>query len=787
MGHIAFKEREWPLLGKLIALNGYNGTLLWQRDLKPGYMIHRNTIVATPETLFLADDRSCKLIDAATGKVRDEIVVPAGLADGPSWKWMAIENGVLYALVGEQEQIDEVLHGTRKQSGWPWSGMGKAYARKDYPWGFGRTLLAIDPATKKILWSLKEKEKIDSRAMAMAGGKIFIYSGRKFLAAIDVQSGSEHWRTTAPDVLDAIGPHKKAQNPKEGYSSNVYAKASKDVLYFAGAQRSRLAAVSAENGKLLWSHGHGNYQLVLREEGLYAMGRTETSRKFDPLTGKILADLECFRGNCTRATGTADSIFTRGYRHTGTMRYDVAGNQPRRIPAMRPACQDGVIVANGLLYWGPWMCDCNHSLVGIVGLASAGSFQFEQAASNKDRLQKQTEELAEVAEFSIGEHDWPTYRGNNRRSAQTAVSIPERLSLNWEYRPRAAVEPTAPVAAGGLTFVSGADGIVRAIGTDSGKLRWTAYTGGSVRYPPTIWRGRVYVGSGDGFVYAFEAATGRRLWRFRAAPARRKIPVYGRLTSNWPVAGGVLVEEGIAYAAAGIVSHDGTHVYALDAIGGEIKWQNNSSGNLMGEGVVSGISVQGHLLHDGEKLYMAGGNVVSPAIYDPATGDCLNALENEWQRAPRGSELFLAGGKVRVVDKTMYSPRAYIPSRYYAKYLLEASSGKTVIQGTESAMMRLELSDDNEGKPKLIWKNSRFVETAAVVLAGNAVLVAGRLKGETKEAPPENVLTALDLTDGRPLWTEALPHQPASWGLAVDREGRLLVTLLDGRVLCFGG
>ncbi|MFP6763527.1 MAG: hypothetical protein VB858_07915, partial [Planctomycetaceae bacterium] len=40
-GHLAFKEREWPMLGKLIAMDGYNGTLLWERDMEPGFMIHR--------------------------------------------------------------------------------------------------------------------------------------------------------------------------------------------------------------------------------------------------------------------------------------------------------------------------------------------------------------------------------------------------------------------------------------------------------------------------------------------------------------------------------------------------------------------------------------------------------------------------------------------------------------------------------------------------------------------------------------------------------------------------
>ena len=118
----------------------------------------------------------------------------------------------------------------------------------------------------------------------------------------------------------------------------------------------------------MWYYSHGNFQLVLRDDGLYAMGRMQTSKVFDYLSGEVLADLECYRGNCTRATGTVDSIFTRGYRHTGTMRLDLSGNEARRIPLMRPACQDGVIIANGQLYWGPWMCGCQLSLYGNIGL-----------------------------------------------------------------------------------------------------------------------------------------------------------------------------------------------------------------------------------------------------------------------------------------------------------------------------------------------------------------------------------------------------------------------------------
>lgn len=94
-GHVAFHEREEPFLSKLVAFNGYNGTILWKRDLTPGIMVHRNTIIATPDVLYYGDDQSCKLIDTETGKVLDEIIPPIEVAGGTFWKWLGLEDGVL--------------------------------------------------------------------------------------------------------------------------------------------------------------------------------------------------------------------------------------------------------------------------------------------------------------------------------------------------------------------------------------------------------------------------------------------------------------------------------------------------------------------------------------------------------------------------------------------------------------------------------------------------------------------------------------------------------------------
>ena len=195
---------------------------------------------------------------------------------------------------------------------------------------------------------------------------------RTFLACTDAKSGKLLWKNSDSELLSAIGPHDKAQAPRLGFASTAYMKCGDEVIYFAGPQRSRLVAASAKDGSLLWQLPHGNYQLVLRDEGLYALGRTGPSRLLDPLTGEVRAHLDCLRGNCTRVTGTVDSIFGRGHDHAGTLRVRVSDNEPRRIALMRPDCHDGIIAANGLVYWGPWMCDCSLSLVGNIALAASG-------------------------------------------------------------------------------------------------------------------------------------------------------------------------------------------------------------------------------------------------------------------------------------------------------------------------------------------------------------------------------------------------------------------------------
>lgn len=754
-GHMAFTTYQNDVLQQLYATNAYNGTLLWKRALSPGFMIHRNTIVATPTALYLADDVSCKILDAATGELKGEIVPPKDVTEETVWKWMALSQGRLYALVGGEEVKASLRPGrSRAFSGWPWGNwQGYDYKAGERAWGFGRTFLAMDPEGRKVLWSRRDQELIDSRAVCMSGNRIYFYSPGKYLGCLDASDGRLVWKSSDPALLAAIGEDTRAQNPQTGFTTTPYLKCNDRFLFFAGPQRPRLVAASTADGKLLWQHeADGNFQLVLRPDALYAAGHG--SLKFDYETGKVLGEFR-ERHNCTRATGSIDSIFFRA--PAGTMRYIPDTGAEEQLAPMRPPCQDGVIVSEGLLHWGPWICGCQLSLFGDICLGPAGDFDFARQADEPRQLESYGP-AAEVKPLATAPGDWPVFRADNRRSSVTPVALPPEPRLKWRFKSDTPTMLTAPVKAGELVFVAGTDGILRAIRADNGQLAWKAYTEGAIYFPPAIWNGRAYVGSNDGYVYAFEAMTGRLLWRFRVAPLERRIPFYGAIASTWPVAGGVVVEEGVVYAAAGINHFDGTHVCALDALTGKLRWHNPASG-IIHPKLRNGISVQGNLsLVDGH-LEFPGGNVYPKASFDATSGQCLNKPWGPW-----------------AATRDLFHPRQAwdLQNNLITKMQLGPAAGAVTLENLKLSFAPAEAAE-KAGFQK--WEATIPDTCRGMMCAADAVLVASAGARTTE-------LTALGLTNGQPLWSQKLEAPPVVWGLALDGSGRLFVSLEDGSLIC---
>jgi len=795
MGHIAHHEREEPWLNTLLARNGYNGIELWRRKLPSGYLVHRSAFIATDDTFYMiADDgNGCLMLHPETGRQVGEIRIPEIPGE---WKWMAMQDDVLFVLAGDRER-KETKRAKSERTHWSWQDLSGGYYRREIPWGFGRTIAAYDMKEKKLLWAHDEKGLVDSRAMVMGDGRIYLYGPYSYVGCLDAKTGRLLWTNNNPKIRELVQEEGMGLISTPGFRTEPFSLFTPKVLCFAPQTNQHVVGVSTEDGQLLWYHRKttSNPNLLYADGRLLVgIGAKGSTLALDPLSGETIEDLEFGKRSCARLTGCPDAFFCRG-QPEGVTRYDRKTKEIIFNGAMRPSCNDGVIPANGLLYIGPWLCDCNLSLMGAMALCSAGNFQFDHEATEAERLERGEGDLSKVARFEISSKDWPVYRGNNAHSASSAARVAKKPVKRWELESPNGITPTVPTAAGGLVFLGGDDGKVRAIAADTGKTRWSFLTAGPIRVPPTIWSGRAYVGSGDGYVYCLEAATGRLLWRFRAAPVERRIMVYGRLCSNWPVNTGVLVENGIAYVGAGLIDTDGTYVYALDAATGAIKWQNNSSGHL-NEEIRKGISAHGHLAAAGGKLWMAGGNVVSPARYDLKTGDCLcTEPVTGPPRTNRGEEVavlndryMLAGGRLmfsafeNVVDPGYFaliktdSPgesteliAGKIPPAWKDKMFVYVHGRHSRIRSCDVEEVEKVFGKRKEAeaaiKKRWVANLPWVLDTVSLAVARNAIVAVCETAGVQRAAPNPVALE-------RPVLERAVAERPALTAAAPGRPLR---------------
>ena len=783
MGHIAHKANQNEMLNTLLAINAYNGTILWKRPLSAGFMLHRNTMIATHDALYLGDHESCKVIDGQTGEVRDELTIPADLTDGPVWKWMAQRDGVLYALLGNPEIKVDTQRSTRRGLGhWPW-GMWKGHDYNDprTAFGFGRTLVAIDLQTKQIRWHYRDDEFLDARAVCMNENNLYCFCPDQFLACIDVRTGSLLWKNSDQDLLQAIGSNARAQHYITGYATTCYMKCTDEYLFFAGPQRERLVVASALDGKLAWTHPTGNLQLVLREDAVWAAGPQKTKgMRFDYATGNVLDEFPARRA-CTRATGCADSIFYRA--SGGTVRVLTETNTAQHIAPMRPPCQDGVLISNGHLYWGPWMCGCQLSFYGNICLRPTESLP-EDPSSTDGSLWIVGQNPEQVEPLAAHDDDWPVYRANNARTDVVSRRLPTEVEFAWQADASNAELPTAPIAAGGLVFVADRAGAVRAI-DGSGKVTWTAFTGGPIYYPPALAHDRLYVGSADGRVYAFEARSGRLLWSHQVAPLNQWLSVYGKLISTWPVAGGVVVDDDTVYAAAGIAHYDGTYVVALDAVTGQRRAYNGSSGTLA-ETQNNGISMQGNLrIANGELQFLAGG-VYEVARYDLTTLRCLNTPKTDVTSQFRTAfyPYYPEYGKYVSLEHDLADGHHLVhDASYEGSRFTNLSLHEPLPEGTPKPRKEAARWIRRRGgePPQMVWEDKADRRFTSFVVAADQILAVGH----SEQTPEKPFLALINIKDGTDSWLHELPALAVKGGTAIDREGNIYVTLETGALLCY--
>ncbi len=248
--------------------------------------------------------------------------------------------------------------------------------------------------------------------------------------------------------------------------------------------------------------------------------------------------------------------------------------------------------------------------------------------------------------------DWPTYRHDPQRSGISTEPMKAPLSQEWVFTatygpshawgdpqskpvesqlelPRMRFDDAFHVAAVGdlVYFGSSSDTKVYALDAKTGQIRWEFFTEGPVRLAPTVWKGKVYVGSDDGKVYCLDAGDGHEVWRFSAAPGADKVLGNGKMISIWPVRTGVLVDDGIAYFGAGVFPAEGLYLYAVNAADGKLLWKNDT----YGRGGMGTVSPQGYMVASKERLFLPSSRSM-PAAFSRKDGRFLFHRNPSWRR-----------------------------------------------------------------------------------------------------------------------------------------------------------
>ncbi len=556
----------------LIARDGFNGTVLWKKPiqhwsdhlwpLKTGPTQLTRRLVGDGDRIFVASELegAVSCIDGPTGKLLREYPETKGVEE------ILHVDGVLYLLVnpGKWALTD---YAPKQQN-------DQGRVANEYEWDRQpRQLMAVEADSGKVLW---KQEAICAPITLGTDGKSVVFYDGSQVQCLDAATGRKQW---ASDNQKARKLIEYNFGPRVLIHQNV-------VLYAGGDGVER--ALDLATGKQLWegSHEKSGYRspedLIVAGGLVWNAGTTQGKQTGEftgrnPVTGEIVKQFApdvpegtyWFHHRCYIAKATEKFIIPS---RTGIEYVDIDKQHWDLNHWVRGACLYGVLPANGLTYAGPHNCACypEAKLDGMNALASGSGSPHPAPAPDEERLEHGPAWGSPLLETAADPKDWPTYRHDPARSGFSDQPLPEGLGPVWEHALPGRL--SALSIAGGMVFVSQVDAhTLHALDHATGKPLWHFTAGARIDSPPTFWKGRVYCGGKDGWIYCLRASDGALVWRFLAAPNERRHAAWEQVESVWPVHGSVLVEKGTVNAVAGrsVFLDGGMRFVRLDAVTGK--------------------------------------------------------------------------------------------------------------------------------------------------------------------------------------------------------------------------
>ena len=765
----------------LIARNAFNGLFLWKRPWKGpggGYKNSNPRIVAVGERLYVTDGDEPVSLDAATGRTLQSYPcegVPQRLIH---------TNG---CLAIESSKGLTVYDAPTAELRWRYRTKGVESIAKAPR---GRQQWRFD--TKGIISTLISHNRVFFLERCLDGDG----RGRHDeVVCLDLRTGRRRWRKS----LQEVGLLSKRRSMRLCF-------AEEKVL--ALVEENALSLLSTQDGRELWSRRTGasskwwtyhrfaghffkDGQVWMRMvDTAHALDSQESWLVLDPLTGRAKRELKS-KGNWPRSAvpgkvGCQPIFATERFivypRQATLLDFETGAKHHNKF--FRGSCVLGAVPANGLFYVVPHCCGCFPELLrGFIAVKSVPDPEKSRRVRAEGRLVKGPVFPSRRQIPPPVEDGWPTYRGDPQRSASSECRVPTDLSKVWEvqvtddspsrsqeeWRLRAGSTVTSPAVMGGKVFVARPNSHrVVALEAETGKETWRFTAGGRVDTPPTIYRGLCLFGAHDGRVYCLRSSDGKLVWRFLAAPRERRIVAYGQLESLWPVAGSVLLQNGLACFAAGRApdGDGGLFVYGIEPGTGRLIWQKNIRDGSYGLCDI--------MVGDGKSLYLLRKEI------DPKTGE-VKPVEKE--------ERFLTGGQLGLLEAT-WTRNSRILRKNIQSWRYGGVAGQILafskkgIASYTAARGRIEFHPRAAGFEGWSVRTPPPMQVEAMVLTRKSLFVAGPSDGLDRKGKG-GFLWGLSIAGGKKTAEMKLAAPPVFDGLAAA-YGRLYVSTQDGKLLCLG-
>ena len=340
----------------------------------------------------------------------------------------------------------------------------------------------------------------------------------------------------------------------------------------------------------------------------------------------------------------------------------------------------------------------------------------------------------------------PSHRGNNTYENTVGTGNVGDLFQSWSVNVNGA--PSSPAIVGGVIYVGSGNGTLYAFNESDGAQLWSFPTTGAITASPAVVNGVVYAVSADGKLWAIDATAGTAVW---GAP----VTLLGTSNSSPTVIGGV------------VYLGTTTNAYAIDATSGAVDWTiAPGAGSFTGtspavaNGSVVFTSSTGHAVAyssgaAGGALQWnvaPGGNLTTPLI---VSGSVYMGSSNGNIFA-----LSLATGGTQWSDNP--SGVAFVSAPAYANGLIDIGSN----DGNVYAY------DTTGGNP---WANGNGTSYRSPVTVANGVVYAGS---------NDDGIYAFDASSGQILWSGSTNGTVTASPVIVD--GTLFVGSNDGHLYAYG-